>query len=119
MMHIQGAAEGRRPHSRNKKWVAGQGDASNGHGGDGERRTRGGHHRRGGRGRGQAHYSTHLTVPNEFHEEGASGTEDEHISEAESTHEEEPEELEENEPVLETQEEREKFYQEVCADWDD
>ncbi|EIW53027.1 uncharacterized protein TRAVEDRAFT_155881 [Trametes versicolor FP-101664 SS1] len=112
MMHIQGAAEGRRPHSRNKKWVAGQGDTSNVHGGD-ERRARGGHHRRGGRGRGQAHYSTHLTVPNEFHEEGASGTEDDHISGAESTHEEEPEDLEEDEPVLETQEEREKFYQEL------
>ncbi|OJT13249.1 SAC3 family protein 1 [Trametes pubescens] len=113
MMHIQGAAEGRRPHSRNKKWVAGQSDTSNGHGSDGERRARGGHHRRGGRGRGQGHYSTHLTVPTETHEEGASGTEDEHISGAESTHEEEPEPYEEDEPLLETQEEREKFYQEV------
>ncbi|KAI0667503.1 SAC3/GANP/Nin1/mts3/eIF-3 p25 family-domain-containing protein [Trametes maxima] len=109
MIHIQGAAEGRRPHSRNKKWVAGQGEHAVGHGSDGERRDRGGHRRRGGRGRAHGHSGTHLTVPNGFHDDGASGTEDEHAS-GESVHE---EEHEEEDPVLETQEEREKFYQEL------
>ncbi|KAI0364876.1 hypothetical protein BV20DRAFT_955385 [Pilatotrama ljubarskyi] len=110
MMHIQGAAAGRRPHSRNKKWVAGQGDASSGHGSDGERWERGGHRRRGGRGRIHGQHGTHLTVPNDVHEDGASGTEDEHVSGGESVHE---EEHEDREPELETPEEREKFYQEL------
>ncbi|KAI0357231.1 hypothetical protein OH77DRAFT_1422786 [Trametes cingulata] len=111
MMHIQGAAAGRRPHSRNKKWVAGQGEASSGHGSDGERWERGGHRRRGGRGRTHGQHSTHLTVPGDVHEDGASGTEDEHVS-GESVHEEEHE-LDDGEPELETPEEREKFYQEL------
>ncbi|KAI0327861.1 hypothetical protein GY45DRAFT_1436605 [Cubamyces sp. BRFM 1775] len=109
MMRIQGAAEGRRPHSRNKKWVAGQGEARSGHGSDSERWERGGHRRRGGRGRAHDQHGSHLTVPNGPHEDGASATEDEHAS-GDSVHE---EEHEEDEPVLETAEEREKFYQEL------
>ncbi|KAI0631801.1 SAC3/GANP/Nin1/mts3/eIF-3 p25 family-domain-containing protein [Trametes polyzona] len=124
MIHIQGAAEGRRPHSRNKKWVAGQGEGKSGSGG-GERWERGGHRRRGGRGRVQGHHGTHLTVPNDFHEDTTSATEDEAISGAESGHEEQHEEQHEDqheeqheehpddEPVLETPEERERFYQEL------
>ncbi|KAI0641637.1 SAC3/GANP/Nin1/mts3/eIF-3 p25 family-domain-containing protein [Trametes meyenii] len=109
MIHIQGAAEGRRPHSKNKKWVAGQGEHAGGHGSDGERWDRGGHRRRGGRGRAHGHHGTHLAIPNGFHDDATSGTEDEQAS-GESLHE---EEHEEEEPVLETQEEREKFYQEL------
>ncbi|KAI0660057.1 SAC3/GANP/Nin1/mts3/eIF-3 p25 family-domain-containing protein [Cubamyces menziesii] len=109
MMRIQGAAEGRRPHSRNKKWVAGQGEARSSHGSDTERWERGGHRRRGGRGRAHDQHGSHLTVPNGAHEDGASATEDEHAS-GDSVHE---EDHDEDEPVLETPEEREKFYQEL------
>ncbi|KAH9896060.1 SAC3/GANP/Nin1/mts3/eIF-3 p25 family-domain-containing protein [Cubamyces lactineus] len=109
MMRIQGAAEGRRPHSRNKKWVAGQGEPRSGHGSDTERWERGGHRRRGGRGRAHDQHGGHLTVPNGVQEDGASATEDEHVS-GDSVHE---EDHDEDEPVLETAEEREKFYQEL------
>ena len=115
MMRIQGAAEGRRPHSRNKKWVAGQGEARSSHGSDTERWERGGHRRRGGRGRAHDQHGSHLTVPNGAHEDGASATEDEHAS-GDSVHE---EDHDEDEPVLETPEEREKFYQEVRGMFDD
>ncbi|KAH9850464.1 SAC3/GANP/Nin1/mts3/eIF-3 p25 family-domain-containing protein [Lenzites betulinus] len=113
MMHIQGAADGRRPHSRNKKWVAGSADGNSGHSNGSERRERGGQRRRGGRAHVHGHDSMHLTVPGDFHDDGASGTEDEHISGAESMQEEEYDEPQHVEPVLETAEEREKFYQEL------
>ncbi|KAI0820885.1 SAC3/GANP/Nin1/mts3/eIF-3 p25 family-domain-containing protein [Trametes gibbosa] len=113
MMHIQGAADDRRPHSRNKRWVAGSSDGTNGQTHDGERWERGGHRRRGGRGRVYGHHGTHLTVPNGSHEDGASGTEDGHVSGTESAHDEEHDEPQRVEPVLETAEERERFYQEL------
>ncbi|KAI9068551.1 hypothetical protein FKP32DRAFT_1587585 [Trametes sanguinea] len=109
MMRIQGAADGRRPHSRNKKWVAGHGETKGGHGSDGERWERGGHRRRGGRGRAHDHHGSHLVVPNDMPEDGASATEDEHVS-GESVH---AEEHDDGEPELETPEERERFYQEL------
>ncbi|CDO70164.1 hypothetical protein BN946_scf185009.g15 [Trametes cinnabarina] len=109
MMRIQGAAEGRRPHSRNRKWVAGQADPKGGHGSDGERWERGGHRRRGGRGRAHDHHGSHLAVPQDHHEDGASVTEDEHAS-GESVH---ADEYDDGEPILETPEERERFYQEL------
>ncbi|KAI0764227.1 SAC3/GANP/Nin1/mts3/eIF-3 p25 family-domain-containing protein [Trametes elegans] len=110
MIHIQGAAEGRQPHSRNKKWVAGQGNPHSGHGSDNERWDRGGHRRRGGRGRNHHHHhGSHLAMPTDAHEDGASATEDEQVS-GESVHE---EEHEDGEPELNTPEEREKFYQEL------
>ena len=108
MMRIQGASESNRgrPHSRNKKWVAGPADASNAHGTEGGRWERGGHRRR-GRGRGQVHDGTHLTVPTDMHDEGASATEEEGVSGAESAHDDEPE------PEPEHIEDREEFYREV------
>ena len=53
--------------------------------------------------------SNHLALPTDVHEDGASATEDEQVSE-ENVHE---EEHEDGEPELNTPEEREKFYQEV------
>ena len=110
-MRIQGASEGNRgrPHSRNKKWIAGPTD-SNGHVGEDERWERGSHRRR-GRGRGQAHHGTHLTVPTDFHDDGASATEDEGVSGAESAHDDEPELVHVEEP--EHIEDRDEFYREV------
>ncbi|KAI8969536.1 SAC3/GANP/Nin1/mts3/eIF-3 p25 family-domain-containing protein [Trametes punicea] len=105
MMRIQGAANGRRSHSRNKKWVAGQEEAKSGHCSDSERWERGGHRRRGGRGR----VHDHLSMSHDMHEDGAGATEDELIS-GESVH---GEEHDDGEPELETPEERERFYQEL------
>ncbi|KAM5541518.1 hypothetical protein V8D89_004708 [Ganoderma adspersum] len=108
MMRIQGASESNRgrPHSRNKKWVAGPADSNNGHANEAERWERGGHRRR-GRGRGQVQHGTHLTVPTDMHDEGASATEDEGVSGAESAHDDEPE------PEPEHIEDREEFYREL------
>ncbi|KAI1784571.1 SAC3/GANP/Nin1/mts3/eIF-3 p25 family-domain-containing protein [Ganoderma leucocontextum] len=113
MMRIQGASDGNRgrPHSRNKTWVAGgQPDSKNGHMIEGERREHGGHRRR-GRGRGQEHHGTHLTVPTDIHDEGASATEDEGVSGVESAHDDEPEHEEIQEP--EHIEDRDEFYKEL------
>lgn len=53
------------------------------------------------------HDGTHLTVPTDMHDEGASATEDEGVSGAESAHDDEPE------PEPEHIEDREEFYREV------
>ena len=110
MMQIQGAASGRRAHTKNKKWVAGQGDAKNGRANEGERWERGGHRRRGGgRGRGQGHYDTHLTVPSDGHDGDNSATEDDGGSAASGME----DEVEQPMPEPESKEDLEKFYQEV------
>lgn len=106
-----------RPPSRNKQWVASGQEGINANGNDTDRWQRGGGPRRataGGRGRarGLAHVfarsTPQLSVPL-LHDEAASGTEDEGMTEVEDV-EGEPE-VEEKEP--ETSEERERFYQEV------
>ncbi|EJF59439.1 hypothetical protein DICSQDRAFT_156285 [Dichomitus squalens LYAD-421 SS1] len=112
MMRIQGASDASRgrPHSRNKKWVAGQVDSQNGHATDSERWERGSQRRRGrGRGHAPAHHGTHLTVPTDVYDEGASATEDEGVSGAESAYEDELPQIEEPEHI----EDREAFYKEL------
>jgi hypothetical protein len=93
----------RRPISRNKQWVAGDNNRSRSstphHGEDG-RWERGGHRGgRGGRGRGSGHTSPRKGSPFSSTNGHSGITED--IA------------LPTEEPYLETQEEREKFYQEV------
>ena len=96
--------------AKNKKWVAGQNDTRNARGADGERWERGGHRRRGGHGRGHgAHHDTHLTVPSDAHEGDASATDDDGMSNASGMEEETAQPVAEPE----SQEDRERFYQEV------
>jgi nuclear mRNA export protein SAC3 len=115
-------ADSRQAHSRNH-WVAGEGGQRNGvnglyHHSDGEKWERGGH--RGSRGRGTSrgtsrggrgrfsNVSLRLNgaprqpTPHSHQDEAMDSNEVEEVSGPE-------------EPVLETQEEREKFYQEVCG----
>lgn len=130
------ANEGGRPRSRNKIWSAGEGGSRSGtstpHHADSERWQRGGH-RGGGRGtrgtrgsrggRGVSKFSNvslRLAPPKnpppvdvevEYNEHG-----DENENENEAEEEDEVEQVGSNrirEPELETQEERERFYQEV------
>lgn len=114
-MQIQGAANGRRVHTRNKKWVAGQSDAKNGRVKEGERWERGGHRRRGGgRGRGgfTGLYDAHLTVPSEAQNGDLSGADDDGVSAASAA--EEDLELAQPEHEMESQEEADRIWLEVC-----
>lgn len=106
----RGSGTSWKPHSKNRQWVAGQ-DSGSGHGGDGERWERGGHRRGRGRGRGQftGNHSSHLPTP-QSHDDGFSGTEDE---EQDTMDEAVGAPAVEREP--DTQEDREKFFQEVRA----
>lgn len=106
-------AGGRRPHSRNKQWVADVGGVKNA-APEGERWERGGP--RGGRGRGPSrsgprfpNASLRVHRPLNGHEGTTSG--EDHEGESEGNEEDASYEVEEQEP--ETPEEREKFYQEV------
>ncbi|THV07242.1 hypothetical protein K435DRAFT_709945 [Dendrothele bispora CBS 962.96] len=94
--------DGRKPHSRNKIWVAGDSTNRSGtsaphHGGDGERWERGGH--RGG-GRGGSGRGGNRTLAKNFAAPSPKIVDTPGI-------------LPQDEPVLETQEERDEFYREL------
>lgn len=103
--------------SRNKQWLASSQENNHANGGDAHRWERGGGPRRGavrghGRGRnmhlGSGRSTPHLTAPS-IHDEAASATEDEVMTDVE-----EPEGDFENEAMdPEQPEKRETFYQEV------
>jgi len=117
------AGGGRRPHSRNKQWVAIESDAPSGRRTpshvDGERWERGGH--RGGRGtrgivRGGLHQfpNASLRIAHSLPNSSAATTDDEDNRGGEGGEDEENYELEDQDP--DTPEEREKFYQEVSVE---
>lgn len=113
-------------YSKNKQWIAGQGTIgpksreSSIPRNDSGKWERGGGTRRGrGRGRGSVQYSTHLAVPSPPQEEFTNGGEDESQDEAQDPddgdeQENEPEVMDTEEPPLDTPEERDKLYEEVC-----
>ncbi|EMD36062.1 hypothetical protein CERSUDRAFT_96289 [Gelatoporia subvermispora B] len=110
-LRIQGTSSGGRVLHKNKKWVARRdGTESPGHGSDGERWERGGHHSnaRGGRGRASPYPTSHLAVPDTHElEEVVSGTDDEQGGADEVD---EPVHVDED---PESPEEREKLYHEL------
>ena len=102
----RGLGAPRKPHSKNRQWVAGH-ENGGGPSSDSDRWERGGHRRGRGRGRGYHSHPTHLSV-SEHHDDGLSGTEDE---EQDTMDEGVEDVVVDKEP--ESQEDRDKFFKEV------
>ncbi|KZT66323.1 hypothetical protein DAEQUDRAFT_813670 [Daedalea quercina L-15889] len=109
-LRIHGA--GGRTQSKNRKWVAGQDNASSGHTSDSERRERRGHGRK-RHGHGGGTSSPFLGVPDSHQlDDGASGTEDDHSMDGDIA-EEAADDDTDYPPDPETPQERERFWQEL------